>query len=144
MPVVPVVTAAAPSAMGDHPTSPSIKNPTALATAPSSLADVTVNSRPIILAAKKAAPKKKAAAKNVPATCCTLEHANAWIPPPPPAPFPSYQILSFDAYRIIYSGASYDPLWDMCQLIAQINNPISFFLRTADIYSINGGCSQDF
>jgi len=139
VPVVPTVTAAAPSAMGDHSTSPSTENPTASATAPSSLADLTVNSGPIILAAKKAAPrkkaapKKKAAAKNVPAIRHTLEHTDAWVPPPPPAPFPSYQIPSFDARCIIYPGANYDPWWDMPQLIAQVNNPVAFVLRTADI-----------
>jgi hypothetical protein len=71
-------------------------------------------------APKKAVPKKKAAAKNVPATRCTLEHADTWVPPPPPAPFTSYQIPSFDARRIIYPGANYDPWWDMPQLIAQV------------------------
>jgi hypothetical protein len=78
------------------------------------------------MATKKAAPKKpaskkKAAAKNVPATRRTLEDADAWVPPPPPAPFDSYQIPSFDARRIIYLGAN------MPQLIAQVNNPAFFF-----------------
>jgi hypothetical protein len=97
---------------------------------------------PIIPTTKKAAPKKKAAtkktaAKNVPATCCTLEHADAWVPPPLPAPFTSYQIPSFDARCIIYLGANYDPWWDMPQLISQANNFASFVLKIADIYSID-------
>lgn len=45
---------------------------------------------------------------------------NDWVPPPPPAPFTAYQIPSFDARRIIYPGANYDPWWDMPQLIAQV------------------------
>jgi hypothetical protein len=49
------------------------------------------------------------------------------VPPPPPAPFDSYQIPSFDARRIIYPGANYDPWWDMPQLIAQVNNPAFLF-----------------
>jgi hypothetical protein len=42
------------------------------------------------------------------------------VPPPPPAPFTSYRIPSFDAQRIIYPGANHDPWWDMPQLIAQV------------------------
>ena len=138
VPVVPITTpAAAPSATPAPSTSTSTENPTASVTASSSLADLAINSTPIILTAKKAAPKKaapkKAAVKNVPATRRTLEHADAWVPPPPPAPFTSYQIPSFDARRIIYPGANYDPWWDMPQLIAQVNNSASFISKTADI-----------
>jgi hypothetical protein len=138
---VPVVAIVTPTAAPSTPTS--TENLTSPATAPSSLANLAINSGPIIPAAKKAAPKKKApskkkaAAKNVPATRRTLEHADAWVPPPPPAPFTSYQIPSFDARRIIYPGANYDPWWDMPQLIAQVNNFTSFVSKTADIFSID-------
>lgn len=40
-----------------------------------------------------------------------------WVPPPPPAPHKSYRLQSFDARRMIYPGANYDPWWDMPQLI---------------------------
>jgi hypothetical protein len=50
----------------------------------------------------------------------TLERSDSWIPPPPPAPFKSYRLPSFDARRIIYPGANHDPWWDMKQLIAQV------------------------
>lgn len=50
------------------------------------------------------------------------DHQNEWIPPPPPAPFKSYRLSSFDARRIIYPGANYDPWWDMPQLIAQVSH----------------------
>lgn len=48
------------------------------------------------------------------------EQENEWVPPPPPAPFSSYRLSSFDARRIIYPGANYDPWWDMTQLIEQV------------------------
>jgi hypothetical protein len=126
---VPDVPAAAPSATAAPSTSTSTENPT-----------TSVTSGPIIPAAKKAAPKKavpkkKAAVKNVPATRCTLEHADTWVPPPPPAPFTSYQIPSFDACCIIYPGANYDRWWDMPQLIAQVNNITLFVSKTADIFN---------
>lgn len=50
----------------------------------------------------------------------TLERADGWVPPPPPTPFKSYRLPSFDARRIIYPGANHDPWWDMKQLIAQV------------------------
>jgi hypothetical protein len=50
----------------------------------------------------------------------TLERSDGWIPPPPPTPFKSYRLPSFDACRIIYPGANHDPWWDMKQLIAQV------------------------
>jgi hypothetical protein len=50
------------------------------------------------------------------------EHENEYIPPPPPAPFTSYRVSSFDARRIIYPGSNYDPWWDMSQLITQVNS----------------------
>jgi hypothetical protein len=118
---MPVVPAAAPSATAAPSTSNcSTENP-----------NTFVTFGTIIPVTKKAAAKKavsKVAAKNVPATRCTLEHADTWVPPPPPAPFTSYQIPSFDARRIIYPGANYDPWWDMPQLIAQANN-ITFLFR---------------
>lgn len=43
-----------------------------------------------------------------------------WVPPPPPAPFTSYRLSSFDARCIIYPGANYDPWWDIPQLIQQV------------------------
>ena len=49
-----------------------------------------------------------------------MEQEQEWVPPPPPAPFTSYRIPSFDAHRIIYPGANYDPWWDMPQLITQV------------------------
>lgn len=45
-----------------------------------------------------------------------------WIPPPPPAPFTSYRLASFDARRIIYPGVKHDAWWDMPQLIAQVGH----------------------
>lgn len=48
------------------------------------------------------------------------EQENEWVPPPPPPPFKSYRLSSFDSRRIIYPGSSYDPWWDMPQLIAQV------------------------
>lgn len=48
------------------------------------------------------------------------EQENNWVPPPPPSPFRSYRLPSFDARRIIYPGANYDPWWDMSQLIGQV------------------------
>ena len=51
----------------------------------------------------------------------TLAKPDGWEPPPPPAPFTSYRIPSFDARRIIYPGANHDPWWDMPQLIAQVS-----------------------
>jgi hypothetical protein len=137
-PAVRIITSAAPpSATAAPSTSASTENPTTSVTAPSSLADLTTNSSSVAATkkatSKKVAPKKKAAAKNVPAVRRTLEDADAWVPPPPPAPFTSYQIPSFDARRIIYPGANYDPWWDMPQLIAQVNNFTSFISKTVDI-----------
>jgi hypothetical protein len=69
-PVVPITTpAAAPS------TSALTENPTSVTT-PSSLANLTTGSGSILMATKKATPKK-AAAKNVPATHRTLEDVDA-------------------------------------------------------------------
>src|SRR5258705_545312 len=90
MSVVPVtIPAAAYSATAVPSTSASTstENPTVSVTTSSSLAHLTDNSRPMILATKKpapkkAVPKKKAAVKNVPATRCTLEHVDTWVPPP--------------------------------------------------------------
>ncbi|KAL4252833.1 hypothetical protein AB1N83_013390 [Pleurotus pulmonarius] len=50
-----------------------------------------------------------------------------WIPPPPPAPFTSYRLASFDARRIIYPGVKHDAWWDMPQLIAQTKDAIKIF-----------------
>lgn len=49
-----------------------------------------------------------------------IDHQNEWVPPPPPAPFSSYRLSSFDAHHIIYPGANYDPWWDMPQSINQV------------------------
>jgi hypothetical protein len=70
---------------------------------------------------KKKEPKKKANKKPV-ATARTLAAAveDEWVPPPPPAPFSSYRLSSFDARCIVYPGANYDPWWDMPQLISQV------------------------
>lgn len=74
-----------------------------------------------------AAPKKTRAKKNTENTPKpapgrrTLAKPNGWVPPPPPVPFTSYRIPSFDARRIIYPGANHDPWWDMPQLIAQVS-----------------------
>jgi hypothetical protein len=71
----------------------------------------------------KPPPKKKAPAKPPKppvATWRTLANPEAWVPPPPPTPFMSYHIPSFDAQQIIYPGANHDPWWDMPQLIAQV------------------------
>jgi hypothetical protein len=65
--------------------------------------------------------KAPAQPKPKPADCRTLDQTNTWIPPPPPAPFTSYQLPSFDARQIIYPGANHDPWWDMPQLIAQVD-----------------------
>jgi hypothetical protein len=48
------------------------------------------------------------------------ELEDEWKPPPPPAPFTSYRLNTFDARKIIYPGANHDPWWDMPQLIAQV------------------------
>ena len=72
---------------------------------------------------KKKEPKKNKTPNKKPVTTArTLATAveDEWVPPPPPAPFPSYRLSSFDAQRIIYPGANYDPWWDMPQLIAQV------------------------
>lgn len=64
--------------------------------------------------------KKKPAAKEPVATHRPLKNPNAWVPPPPPAPFTLYQLPCFDAHQMIYPGANYDPWWDMPWLIAQV------------------------
>ncbi len=64
--------------------------------------------------------KAPAQPKLKPADHRTLDQMNIWIPPPPPTPFTSYQLPSFDTRQIIYPGANYDPWWDMPQLIAQV------------------------
>lgn len=73
---------------------------------------------------KKPRKTKKSKAKDTPpeptAGRRTLVRPDGWVPPPPPAPFTSYRIPSFDARRIIYPGKNYDPWWDMPQLIAQV------------------------
>lgn len=66
--------------------------------------------------AKKAKNSKKCSQEGRKYT----DHQNEWVPPPPPAPFSSYRLSSFDARRIIYPGANYDPWWDMPQLISQV------------------------
>ncbi|KAI0245283.1 hypothetical protein BJV78DRAFT_1158807 [Lactifluus subvellereus] len=73
------------------------------------------------------APKKTQAKKTKPAPGCrTLSKPKGWVPPPP-TPFTSYRISSFDAHRIIYQGANHDPWWDMPQLIAQTEDAIKIF-----------------
>jgi hypothetical protein len=65
--------------------------------------------------------KAPAQPKSKPADHQTLDQTNIWIPPPPPAPFTSYQLPSFNVRQIIYPGANYDPWWDMPQLLAQVD-----------------------
>lgn len=77
---------------------------------------------------KKASSGSKAK-KATPPGRRTLDDPAAWVLPPPPAPFTAYQIPSFDARRIIYPGANYDPWWDMSQLIAQVSVSLCFSLR---------------
>jgi hypothetical protein len=73
---------------------------------------------------KQSKPKVKKKAKNTKKT--TMEgrtyaaHQSNWVPPPPPVPFVSYRLPSYDARRIIYPGSNYDPWWDMPQLISQV------------------------
>ena len=70
---------------------------------------------------KPAKPKKAKNTKKATTEGRTVtEQEQEWVPPPPPAPFTSYRISSFDARRIIYPGANYDPWWDMPQLITQV------------------------
>ena len=67
-------------------------------------------------------PKEKAVQ---PSEHRTLEQADGWVPPPPPAPCKSYHLPRFDARQIIYPGANHDPWWDMSQLIAQVSSLLS-------------------
>jgi hypothetical protein len=81
-------------------------------------------------AAEKAGKKKRVkkaakAAAEMPLQGRTYAE-NDWVPPLPPAPFTAYQIPSFDARRIIFPGANYDPWWDMPQLIAQARLSIHY------------------
>lgn len=66
---------------------------------------------------RKGAPKETAGRR-------TLERPDGWVPPPPPAPHKSYRLRTYDARRIIYPGANYDPWWDMKQLIAQVSKEV--------------------
>ncbi|KAJ3791637.1 hypothetical protein GGU11DRAFT_101012 [Lentinula aff. detonsa] len=50
-----------------------------------------------------------------------------WLQPQPTQPGTSYRIRSFEARRIIYPGANYDPWWDMKQLLAQVKDTIQIF-----------------
>lgn len=74
--------------------------------------------------AKKVAVKKTKNTKgNVPIPSFIAAPSindNEWVPPPPPAPFTSYRLSSFNARRIIHPGSGYDPWWNMPQLIAQV------------------------
>jgi len=73
---------------------------------------------------KQKEPKtKKTHNKKPVATAQTLATAmeDEWVPPPPPAPFRSYRLSSFNAQHIIYPGANYDLWWDMPQLIVQVS-----------------------
>ena len=59
---------------------------------------------------KQKEPKKKKTPNKKPVTTAqTLAAAveDEWVPPLPPAPFPSYRLSSFDAQHIIYPGANY-------------------------------------
>lgn len=118
-----------------HPPLPAIPNPPPL---PDPRAPVIVIEPPaasitVVSQAKpqrKQKPKKAKKVKDVPtpkpvAGRRTLARPDGWVPPPPPAPFTSYRLSSFDARRIIYPGKNYDPWWDMPQLIVQVSNSIN-------------------
>jgi hypothetical protein len=81
--------------------------------------------------------KAPAQPKPKPADRRTLDQTNVWIPPPPPAPFTSYQLPNFDARQIIYPGANHDPWWDMPQLIAQVDVYFRVCDSVADVYSLD-------
>jgi hypothetical protein len=68
-------------------------------------------------AAKSKKPPKEKNSCKARATGRT-EADHSWEPPPAPEGT-KYCLPSFDARRIIYPGANYDPWWDMPQLIAQ-------------------------
>lgn len=93
-----------PSAIIPEPTPPHIPEPLS---EPIRLTKTGKISR--VKPKKPKTTKKKPATKEPVATCWTLENPDAWVPPPPPAPFTSYWLESFDAHHIIYPGANYDP-----------------------------------
>jgi hypothetical protein len=65
--------------------------------------------------------KKKKGDAPQPATVRSfMELENEWVPPPPPAPFTSYRLKTYDARKIIHPGSNGDAWWDMPQLIAQV------------------------
>jgi hypothetical protein len=102
-----------------------ISNPVDMAPAATSDIPATANT-------SKSKPKKAARKKNTkkasPEGRSLAEQESAWIAPPPPAPFTSYRLSSFDARRIIYPGANHDPWWDMPQLIAQVSVSTPLFI----------------
>ena len=73
---------------------------------------------------KQSKPKVKKKAKNTKKTMMEGQtyaaHQSNWVPPPPPVPFTSYCLSSYDAWQIIYSRSNYDPWWDMPWLISQV------------------------
>ncbi len=79
--------------------------------------------------------------KSKPADHRTLDRTNIWIPPPPPAPFTSYQLHSFNARQIIYPGANHDPWWDMPQLIAQVGIQYNLFSRPNTLSNFLRSCT---
>ena len=108
----------APSALAA--TSADAPNTTALTSATPAPVPSSTSSSTSAVKGKGQRMRKKAPTqpKLKPADRRTLD---LWISPPPPTPFTSYQLPSFDARQIIYPGANYDPWWDMPQLIAQVD-----------------------
>ncbi len=119
-PAPPTLVAISPDA--PNPTASTLAAPTPVLSSTSGITSATKG--------KGRGSRRKAPAqlKSKPADRRTLDRTNIWIPPPPPAPFTSYQLHSFDARQIIYPGANHDPWWDMPQLIAQVGIQYNYFV----------------